>query len=73
MTNLVCLKLIRCSEYVLNYFTPLIFFYTPLKTLDLLLSNVFRGYRKRPVTWDGLRNLFVEILKSFSTSAKLSP
>ena len=38
---------------------PLISFYAPLKTsVNLWFSDVFRGYRKRPVAWNGLRNVF---------------
>ena len=37
---------------------PLVPFYTPLKILEnLLLSDVFRGYRKKPVAWNGLIHL----------------
>ena len=37
------------------YFMPLVLLYTPLKTSAIEgFSDVFRGYRKRPVSWNGL-------------------
>ena len=33
---------------------PLVSFYTPWKHQKTCFSDLFRGYRKRPVTWNGL-------------------
>ena len=39
---------------------PLIYFYTPPKTLEnLWFYGVFRGDRKRPVAWNGLAQLIL--------------
>ena len=51
------LMLIR-KKVNLIHFMPLVLFYTPLKTLEgLCFSDIFRGYRKWPVTWNGLRTV----------------
>ena len=44
-----------------THFMPLVPFYTPLKTSEKLwFSNFFRGYRKRPKTWNGMsKNLSI--------------
>ena len=57
-------KLLEISPQMLNssitcfsltHFMPFVSFYTPLKTSEnQRFSDVFRGYRKRPVAWNGL-------------------
>ena len=49
---------IECYLWHLNlifnpFYAPSVFLY-PLKTENLWFSDVFKGYRKRPVTWNGL-------------------
>ena len=50
-------KCFRKAYDILTHFMPLISFYTPWKHQ---LSDVFRGYRKRPVAWNGLKKLQVQ-------------
>ena len=48
--------------FIFNPFHATDFFLYPLKTSEnLWFSNVFRGYRERPVTWNGLK-AFVEMI-----------
>ena len=37
-----------------THFMPMVFFHTPWKHKKLWFSDVFRGYRKRPVAWNRL-------------------
>ena len=40
---------------ILSHFMPLVSFYTPLRTWEnQRFSDVFRGYRKSTVAWNGL-------------------
>ena len=64
--TLIFLAILKCYKQMLwrqllflTHFMPLVFFLYPLKTSEnLWLSDVFRGYRKRPVAWNGLILLF---------------
>ena len=44
---------------ILTHFMPPVLFYTPWKQR---FSDLFRSYRKRPVTWNGLNSLFSIVL-----------
>ena len=47
---------------------PLVSFYTPWKHKTPKFSEVFRGYRKRPVVWNGLK-----IFSKYSSDFTLMP
>ena len=48
--------------FIFNPFHATDFFLYPLKTSEnLRFSDIFRGYRERPVTWNGLK-AFVELI-----------
>ena len=54
-----CKKIFNCIKYLqlLNPFQANVPFLYPLKTLEnLRLSDVFRGYRKGALAWNGLSN-----------------
>ena len=44
-------ELVKGNPYLLTYFMLLVFFYNPWK---LWFSDVFRGYTKRPIAYNGL-------------------
>ena len=49
--------------YQANPFHTTSLFLYPLKTSkNLCFSDVFRGYRKRPVAWNGLRNVILILI-----------
>ena len=43
---------------LLTHFMPSVSFYNPWKHKKQRFSEVFRGCRKRPVTWDGLTEMY---------------
>ena len=44
--------------------------YTPKTLVNQRFSDVFRGYRKRPVAWNGLTDLSFRVQKENSASKK---
>ena len=55
-------------------FTPMFHFYSPLKTLEnFWFSDIFRGYRNRTLTWNGLmKNKFTIINLTLERTMSLS-
>ena len=52
---LLCIWAFNTIDTFLTYFIPLVIFHNPLKhDKDTRFSNVFRGYRKRPVACNEL-------------------
>ena len=41
-------------HFILTHVMPLTSFYAPWKHQKVWFSDVFRGYRKKPATWNGL-------------------
>ena len=51
---------------VFTHFMPLVSFYTTMKILEnQRFSDVFRGYRKRPLSWNRLMLSHVTVSESF--------
>ena len=66
------LLILKTFNTILTYFMPLFSFYTHWKTSgNLLLSDVFWGYRKRPVAWKRLSILVFYLLLKFWTGIPL--
>ena len=52
----------RCRTWMIPFHTTGLFLY-PLKIENLSFLDIFKGYRKRPVAWDGLTGSQVFIAK----------